>query len=359
MLVKIRHFHLSDIALGLCVVVTSLWTLWGVGEMFHEGWYHPFEWVFFLIPALISLVLTLLALRWPRVGAALFTFLGVGFGVFTLWRYRPGSGRAAGWTLGRLLSLVPVTLFPIFIGLLFYWGWRVERARGSGEGSGGRRNLRYLVVIGVPLLLGIALAIEPAYRVAHRLDDGYLGERFIQGNGVALHWAPAGPGWQRKGGLSWNELALYGKGRVGFEGKRFGEDGLCNGVGDWEAHCATEEDMRNYNLCLYLNYEGTQLMPTKQGFWRMPTTDEVVRSLTRGGLNAGCTWDASTGRPLCKIKPDKETPLWDPKSMVIYYWTADESDDGRAYYVVYNGAVYALPKFIGMGSRGYRCVRIK
>lgn len=98
-------------------------------------------------------------------------------------------------------------------------------------------------------------------------------------------------------------------------------------------------------------------MDTRQDIWRMPTTDELVRSLVRRGANAGCAWDGDEGRPSCEVRPDKETPLWDPRSRVIYYWTADEADEGRAYFVVYHGAVAAIPKFTGMGSRGYRCVQ--
>jgi len=339
-------FSPANIALMLSVLVTCLWVIWGVSEMFHEGWYAPFEWLFFLLPAGAMLTLTLIGLRWPRVGAALFVAIGVGFGGLILWQYRPGGGRSAGWTLVGLLSWVPVTLFLVVIGLLFY--------RGRGQR---RRRTHYLAAVGVPLLLGAALAVGPAYRVAHRVDDGYRGERFIQGNSIALHWAPAGPGWDRDGGVTWNEVALYGKGGVGFEGKRFGIDGLCDGFGDWAAHCATEEDMQAYNVCLYLNREGTQLLPTRQDIWRMPTTDEVVRSLVRHGVNAGCAWNGAVGRSPCEVRPDKETPLWDPQSRVIYYWTADEADGGRAYFVVYHGAVGMVPKFTAMGSRGYRCVR--
>jgi hypothetical protein len=336
----------TTIAPILSVLVTCLWVAWGVPEIFHEGWYAPCEWLLFLLPACIMLTLTLIALRWPRVGAVLFAAIGLGFGGLVLWQYRPGSGRSAGWSLVNLLSWVPVTLFLMLIGVLFYLGRRQIR-----------RRTHYLVAVGVPLLLGLALAVKPAYRVSRRADDGYRGERFIQGNAVALHWAPAGPGWDREGGVTWNEIALYGKGTVGSEGKRFGMDGLCNGSGGWAAHCATEEDMRSHNVCLYLNREGTQLMPTRQNIWRMPTTDEMVRSLVRHGVNAGCAWDGTTGRPSCDTRPDKETPLWDPQARVIYYWTADEADDDTAYFVVYHGEVVAVPKFMALGSRGYRCVR--
>ena len=347
------------LALTLSIAVTCLWVFWGVIEMFHEGWYAPFEWLFFLLPAGVMFALTLIALRLPRVGAILFAAIGIGFGALVLWQYRPGGGRSAGMTLGNLLSWVPVWLFPVVIGILYYLG------RGQP-----RRRIHYLAAIGAPALLGLALAIEPAYRLSQRVDDGYLGERFIQGNGVALYWAPAGHGWNRSGGLTWNEIALYGRGGVGLTGKRFGMDGLCNGVADWTQHCATTEDMQFYNVCLYLDRDGIQLMPTKQGIWRMPTTDELVRSLTRSNANSRCAWNRVGGAPrmdatvrlstvACEVKPDKETPLWDPRSRVIYYWAADEASAGDAYIVVYNGEVWEVSKFTALGSRGYRCVRQK
>jgi len=58
----------GNLALSFCALVTSLWVFWGVTEMFHEGWYAPFEWLFFLLPTAISLALALIALTWPCVG---------------------------------------------------------------------------------------------------------------------------------------------------------------------------------------------------------------------------------------------------------------------------------------------------
>lgn len=98
-------------------------------------------------------------------------------------------------------------------------------------------------------------------------------------------------------------------------------------------------------------------MSTRQNAWRMPTTDEVVRSLVRHGANAGCSWDRSVGRPPCEVLPDKESPLWDPNVRLIYLWTAEEVNLGEAYFVIYHSEVDALWKFSATGSRGYRCVR--
>jgi|Deesub1362A_J573_1020465.scaffolds.fasta_scaffold01003_7 hypothetical protein len=330
----------------LATLVTCLFVVWGVVEIFHEGWYAPYEWLYFLIPAGVSLALTLIALRWPRLGGALFAAVGLTFGAFVLWQFRPGGGRGSGWTLATLLSWVPVTLFLALIGLCFHRGRKQSRRRGH-----------YLAAIGVPLLLGLSLAARPAYRVAHRLDDGYRGERLIQGNGVALYWAPAGPGWDREGGTAWNEIALYGQEHLDMAGKRFGLDGHCNGAGEWERHCPDEGEMEAYNICRYLSPDGARLMAEPQGIWRMPTTDELVRSLVRGGRHAGCAWDGELGPADCQVMPDKETPLWDPKTPVIYYWASDESGPGWAFYVSYNGRVSEAHKFRGLGSLGYRCVR--
>jgi hypothetical protein len=74
-----------------------------------------------------------------------------------------------------------------------------------------RRNLRYLLAVGIPLLVVIGVSAYYAPLVATRVDDGERGARLIEGNGVTLVWAPKGPGWnwrQPWGGYpSWNDLA--------------------------------------------------------------------------------------------------------------------------------------------------------
>ena len=121
---------------------------------------------------------------------------------------------------------------------------------------------------------------------------------------------------------------------------------------------ATGEDMARTNLCRYLGTDGTNLLEKPQDIWRMPTTDEVVRSLGRHGANAGCAWQGEFREQVaCDILPDKESPLWSTDVPVIYYWTADFYNDSQGYFVAFNGTVNAAYKLGGNPRHGYRCVR--
>ena len=87
----------------------------------------------------------------------------------------------------------------------------------------------------------------------------------------------------------------------------------------------------------------------------MPTADEIVRSLTRDGENAGCAWEGESPNAVCRRPPDKEAPLWAPDEPPIYYWAADEHDPARGACVNYTGGYNRLPK--SARSPGYRCVK--
>jgi hypothetical protein len=116
--------------------------------------------------------------------------------------------------------------------------------------------------------------------------------------------------------------------------------------------------MNTTGLCVYLSEDGLTIMNEPQYIWRMPTVDEIVRSLVRHGENAGCTWDGNSGRANCQVLPDKETPLWAPDWAPIYYWAADEYNEREAYYVSYNGkGINHQPKSWGNQRHGYRFVR--
>ena len=120
---------------------------------------------------------------------------------------------------------------------------------------------------------------------------------------------------------------------------------------------ASAADLKATGLCAYLGEDGASLLDRPLGLWRMPTADEMVRSLSRDGVNAGCAWSGKPGFSPCRTTPDKETPLWAPDQSPIYYWAADEAAADQAWYVAYNGAVQRQPKSFGNPRHGYRCVR--
>ncbi len=103
--------------------------------------------------------------------------------------------------------------------------------------------------------------------------------------------------------------------------------------------------------------DGKSLADTPQGIWRLPTINEAVRSLTRHDKNSGGVWNSETGRASYEIKPDKESPLWDTHSQIIYWWTSTEKDDKKAYIIVYHGGVFLRSKDLAMGSQAFRAVK--
>lgn len=346
------------IAMGIIVLVTSMWTLWGMGEMYYEGWGLPFPTPLrYLLPAAEILSLAMVAATWPRVGGSLLILGGTGFSVW--WIH---LAAARGWLR---LSWIVGTLFPlagavVLVGVLFLFEGRHRRQlRAEGwvpPASWLRRNCRYWLMLGAPLLVALGATTYWAPLLLTRMDDGDRGVRFVEGNGVTLVWAPLGPGWNWKqdgGGYpGWDRLALYGLPPVGLEDKPGYQDRHAGAL-----------NMATTGLCQHLSEDGSRLMSKPQNVWRMPTTDEIVRSLTRRGENARCTWDGERGSAECLLQPNKDTPLWASEMDAVYYWSADEYDEESAWYVPYTGgiryggAIGHQPKNWGNLRHGYRCVR--
>lgn len=160
--------------------------------------------------------------------------------------------------------------------------------------------------IAIFLLIILSFGIPQLIRVENRFNDNNFGSRVIEGNNITLTWASQGVGFPLEGT-------------------------------DW--HTAKDN-------CARLNEEG----------WRLPTRDEIVRSMTKNNNNAIGYIDNS-GIAQYKIKPDKETPLWNPHSQVIYYWTNESKNEERAYLVAYNGYILDRNKDSGADYQGYRCVK--
>jgi hypothetical protein len=286
------------IAVGLSIVITCVWAFWGIIENFHEGWYNK---------SLLSNV----GLMVVQYLSPMLIFMGVTLISITWPRF--------GGVLHIILALLAVWFFQAFsnaatfliitplIGLgLLYWFGRPQP-----------RQIAVALTIGLPILTLIIFGIEPILRVSQRVDDGNLQARLVHGNGVNLIWAPDGPGWPRAGG-SWDEAQ---------------------------------------RVCQYLSEDGLTPASAPQRIWRLPTMDEAVRSMARHGQNSGGVWDAELAKATYKTRPDKESPLWNVYSQVIYWWTATEVDEERAYIIVYDGKVWSRAKQFGPAYLGFRCVK--
>ena len=330
------------IAAGLMIVVTLLWTFWGTAEMYHEGWWG--SWMNrlpYLAPMAVCLLPTIVGITWPLVGGLII----LGLSVFTLFFF--GSN--------LFFFYVPAAI----VGILFVMDG-INRRRHPEVfvrvGPWWRRRLLYLLALGGTLVVVIAVSAVNLPIVLARVDDGERGARLIEGNGVSLIWAPEGPGWnfvQPWGGFpSWQSVALYDVEPVGLDDK----PGYVWGSSDFAY--AAAEDMMDGSLCSYLSEDGLTLMDERQEIWRMPTADEIVRSLVHHGENAGCTWDGVVGQQVtCEQRPDKESPLWSTDHAAIYYWAADSYDERLAVFVSYNGWVNSTHKTSGNPRHSYRCVR--
>jgi hypothetical protein len=287
------------LAVVLSALAGAFWAFWGGIENFHEGWYSR--------SLLLNLGLMFAQYLAPMLLVVLAGLAGVRWPRLGGALHATGA-LAAAWFLRGAASVVVYesVVGPLLLLGSLYWLGRPRPRRWAAA-----------VVAGVPLLTLVASGAVPAVMVASRVDDGDRGARHVAANGVDLVWAPAGPGWPDDG-VSWHEAV---------------------------------------RRCRHLTPDGTALADTPQDVWRLPTVEEVVRSQCLHGRNCGGAWDAAAAHARYDATPDKEPPLWDPYSKVIYWWTATEVDDGHAYIAVYNGQVWPRPKWAQWGYLAFRAVR--
>lgn len=286
------------IAVGVSVVITSFWAFWGSIENFHEGWYHES-----LLSNLGLMFFQYLSPMLIFMGLTLISILWPRFGgglhglvaLLAIWFFKAFSNAAT------FLIILPL----IGLGALYWYG----RPR--------PRKLAVTFAVGIPMLTLTLSGAPSVIRVSQRVDDGNLNARLVQGNGVTLTWAPDGPGWPRAGS-DW-----YEAGRI----------------------------------CRHLTDDGLTLAPTLQDIWRLPTVEEAVRSMSRHGHNSSGVWNAEGEEATYKITPDKESPLWNVHSQVIYWWTGTERNEEQAYIIVYDGKVWPRSKEFGPAYLGFRCVK--
>ena len=299
---RIKHFDKYQIsgwiAVIISTIITGFWAFWGIIENFHEGWY-------------AESLLSNLVLMFVQYLSPMLIFMGVT--LVSIYYPRVGGGLHAAvallaiWFFDAFSNAATFLIILPLIGLgALYWYGRPQP-----------RKIAVYVILGFPILTLILSGIAPVGRVSQRLDDGNLQAQLVRGNGVELVWAPDGPGWPRAG-TSWDEAG---------------------------------------QTCQYLNEDGLTTSSSPQNIWRLPSVDEAVRSMSLHGQNSGGVWDAETAMAAYDSTPDKESPLWNIHSQVIYWWTATEVDKDHAYIIVYDGKVWSRSKDFGPAYLGFRCVK--
>jgi hypothetical protein len=282
-------------AISISTAALVFWSVWGSIEAFYEGWYYRSFWMnlgLTLAQYLSPVLMLMIAAVVSVVRPRLGALLHLALAVTVAAIMRTRSG---------LLWLA----LPLTVLAAAYWFGTVDRKR-----------MALFSVCGLPALTLIVCGAGPAYQVSQRIADGNRGIRVIEGRDVRLRWAPTGPGWPEKG-TNWHEAR---------------------------------------RICSQLSPDGTTVMDVPQHTWRLPTADELVRSMSLHGQNVAGVWDSSRGVPSYRMTPDKVPPLWDPYSPVIYWWTATEATEQRAYRFAFNGRAMATLKTAGPDYYGFRCV---
>jgi hypothetical protein len=316
--VKRTVIALGWFAVVVSTVAGSALACWGTRYQLFEGCWAPSTLenigvaALRLSPAAILAFFALLAIRWPRVGGTLHALAGCGILMLLFIAFSQ-----AGYLQDPNKPLISAALVVPMLGLVL-----IILGPTYAKGRPNPRWLAAVLVAGVPIATSLVSALEPAWRIWHRYDDGNMAAHRVQGNGVDLIWAPAGPGWPQSGDQQFKEAE---------------------------------------KIAAHLTADGLSVADSPQNIWRLPKVDEVVRSLTRDGKNAGGQWDPQSGRATYRAAPDKESPLWHVRSPVIDWWTSTPDPvrpDGNVVFIVsYRGAVTKTYAIFARPTLGFRAVK--
>ncbi|MDR3689238.1 MAG: hypothetical protein P4L46_07665 [Fimbriimonas sp.] len=283
----------------VATTIAGFWSVWGTIENFHEGWYTHSLWSNLLLAAVQYV-------GWP-LG---FAFLSC----IAIWRPAIGSALFAliGVGLnaflfgfrngpGIVLILVPCLMLAVLFGV-----GRTPKPRVAAE-----------ILLGVPMVIMVVIGTPLLWKVSHRLTAISSGALTWKAPSETMVWAPPGPGWTTSG-----------------------------------SSFAEAE-----SICDRLAADGKSIVAKPTYLWRLPTAEEAIHALNRGGVPAGCRLGRTPGFQPCFNEPDKEAPLWNPYCPIIYWWTASHDQSGKVLRVAYNG--YVLPVDpCANGYTGFRAVRV-
>jgi len=292
---------ISWIAIVISLTTSSFWSYWGIQEFFHEGWYSRsignMLFLFFVQYMSFTIIFTALALvTITYKKAGLILYILVG--IFSAFFFNGASFEVTYLTLA-----IPF----ILLGLLFYYGEFIYK-----------RTIKW-IMIGLPLLIIIIFGTPLLIRNINRLDDGNYNTRILDCQDKQIVWAPRGYGFPNEG-VNWSEAK---------------------------------------KACARLSENGQILLKESANIWRLPSVKEAVMCQQKHSKNAGGVWDEQSRQARYKLPPDKETPLWQPNSEIIYYWTAEVSQetDEQAYIFTYDGKIYDKDIRYAPNYQSFRCVK--
>jgi hypothetical protein len=158
---EFKHSFVGYIALALMVLVTSLWTFWGVRAVCYQGWWEAW---YLRLPyfalAIVCLGLTLIMIARPRAGGWLIIVIGGAFTAWWWWRISV----TAGLGLSQILNILPFSGLLVVAGMLSLVDGHYRQRLRAEEGRVPSkewlpRKLRYILAIALPLLAAIIASI--------------------------------------------------------------------------------------------------------------------------------------------------------------------------------------------------------
>lgn len=218
--------------------------------------------------------------------------------------------------IGAILFLLLGVYIAFYFSQLFFFVPVILVGMASWYSTLPSRKLSLTILLGMPFLTLLVFGIGPAVRVSNRYHIT-LDSLTVKIPDHTIVWSPPGPGWSIEP-VDWYEAD---------------------------------------SICSHLDITGRVVMDTAMFIWHLPSIEEVVASTYWRGKPMEGAFDSIKLTTNFPETPDKEPPLWDPYSPIIYWWTSKEKDAHTAYMISFNGVIFGKEKNHKAGYYGFRAVK--
>jgi hypothetical protein len=172
----------GSVATALLTAFVGFWTFWSFSEFYYEGWGTPFpQPLAYLIPFGIAVAMGAATLIWPRVMGGAILALSV---AFYGWAITVNLQRW-GFSWGLILSWSGLAALTVVGGVLFIVDGQIAARRPQTEADRSapwwRRRIRWLAVVGAPLVVALVISAIQLPQILLRRDDGNRGAATLHG----------------------------------------------------------------------------------------------------------------------------------------------------------------------------------